>query len=1355
MEKSLKFNYKGLSQDLAKSVGVVDFYYDANNIRILATDSKSTYAVTNEQGNEFILKIPDITISNIDENIHIQYDETLQVLQFTDKEQDSLNEYNDILGFYSNSKIIGHVISRNSIILFCTGRIDSMWEVKFDNNVWSIELLYVRDLNFSEEFPIDVLYNYENSKIQKIYFADSINQLRFLNIKESDLLKKRSDLLNIVSNIELSQPVVISKAFGSGHTSGMIQYAYNLLNLYGQQTSISPISELIPLGKDLGGGDVNENVGQINEILINNIDNSYSIIRLYSIKYASRDTTPIIKLITEQELYGSTFKWVDSNTSVADVTLSEFLFLGGNPQIPAHIEAKDNRLFIANIKELFFDIDNFDTRAFAYDNTQTIRVKKNYQDSILTVIDNTILNSQTIVYEKSDMINPDHDLYKYKSDGITLGRSGKYINLTIEPLSKSQILLEYNTGNNIYEIEDIKFPKSNEIYRYGIEFLNNLGQKSNPKWIADVKHINDNFLKYDSVKININQQGLNFLKLNYPTIIGFRLLRVQRTGKDKTRVTQGLLQPTFFQVPVDPSNSDPNYRYQSLEWNFNTNGILGKDRRPIVAKSRPKLPTPFLRTFDNQSDLFPGTNIAIDIVKKCSNYKAMHFLSDEPDGNNICNEIATTPRTYGDVTEVLACSFQFTELLQLYSPELIFDKSLILSGDSFINPVKKVKIDETRSWLKELRLESMNYNEDNKHNGLWLYTVNNELQNNGLPGLIGHDGAAESRMDFLHYFRNLKTELPITNKNINVKVKDTPKKVLKGESLSYNGIETEYDFRNSLSDFIGDILFNYVDGGPCYLDGMTTDGIDSALLVLDKADMLNKGATDNTLESYYTLLEGNVESNSVLVIDLCKNVVNQYNGNTYEVRQSNDYLRVGQFIKLKDIDANSNILIRNSGDTYRQNFKFSRMTTQSAQRYSEQAQGLIELISIPLETTINLKYRNDKSLYNWDNDFFVKYEDYHKYNDVYSNESSLDISKNIGFTFETIKDADTRIKASKLKSNAEIVDSWTDFLENEYIDLDGQYGPINDLIKDDNDNMYSFQDRAVSYISINPKVLNKGDGITVEIGSGEILSSYTYLSVLSGTLNKWSTVTTPTTIYYYDDLNKAISMLNGKSITNMIDVNGLHHYFNNNIEFDILRKNNPFLKHGVESSYNRYTEDVFFTFHQNKSFTLTYNELSKTFTSFYDYKPSRYIPFENKLITTHPNNNQLYEHFKGNYNEFYEETYPSDITLLVNPSVDYDTVFNNIEYKHEMYLNDLDQVNSTLTSIQSWNEYQDSGKIPLVINNNIKRKFREWRAQIPRHQKSMDRMRGPWIFLKLSFDNVNNKKMILHNIIIHFNVYPT
>ena len=97
-------------------------------------------------------------------------------------------------------------------------------------------------------------------------------------------------------------------------------------------------------------------------------------------------------------------------------------------------------------------------------------------------------------------------------------------------------------------------------------------------------------------------------------------------------------------------------------------------------------------------------------------------------------------------------------------------------------------------------------------------------------------------------------------------------------------------------------------------------------------------------------------------------------------------------------------------------------------------------------------------------------------------------------------------------------------------------------------------------------------------------------------------------------------------------------------------------------------------------------------------------------------------------------------------------MFDNINYKSEVYLNNVDQSDITLTDIQAYNDYQSTLLTPLVNNRNgnLRRRFRDWNAEIPRDGRN--RIRGPWIKLKVQFNNQSNYKLILHDMIISYTV---
>src|SRR5690606_32509993 len=148
-----------------------------------------------------------------------------------------------------------------------------------------------------------------------------------------------------------------------------------------------------------------------------NIDTSYSNIRIYSIKYSSFNTTPVISLIVDEPITTTDFLYSDFGRVINTISLEEFVFLGSNFLIPKSIESKNNRLFLANYKEREFDIDedkqNIDFRAWSFPKMQPTVV----------VADSVSFSSGTLIPE-----NP-----------ITINRLNNIINFNKVPLNHSTI----------------------------------------------------------------------------------------------------------------------------------------------------------------------------------------------------------------------------------------------------------------------------------------------------------------------------------------------------------------------------------------------------------------------------------------------------------------------------------------------------------------------------------------------------------------------------------------------------------------------------------------------------------------------------------------------------------------------------------------------------------------------------------------------------------------------------------------------------------------------------------------------------------------------------------------------------
>ena len=179
---------------------------------------------------------------------------------------------------------------------------------------------------------------------------------------------------------------------------------------------------------------------------------------------------------------------------------------------------------------------------------------------------------------------------------------------------------------------------------------------------------------------------------------------------------------------------------------------------------------------------------------------------------------------------------------------------------------------------------------------------------------------------------------------------------------------------------------------------------------------------------------------------------------------------------------------------------------------------------------------------------------------------------------------------------------------------------------------------------------------------------------------------------------------------------------------------------------------------EERSFTVSYNEMLQAFESFYDYMPGAYLQYGRRLLSSSFfNRNSAYVHNKGPKATYYgQAASDSKLNTILATEGDTTKIYNNLEYKSELYDtlgNDI--YNETLTSLRVFNEYQTTGVIPLTVGTNIKRRMRTWRFTIPRDTtNTLARIRNPWVHVEAIFTNNNDKRLVLHEIIYAFTPAP-
>lgn len=526
---------RGMDQDSSKNKYDNQHYYEAENVRIFTQDGQTSGALEDMAG-------------------------TLERLDLSGISGDPLN-------------IVGHCVLRDNIIVFLTESdsgpsaaltdyivqvpIEELESLTGTNKYTPLStylhsggnVIYKGQLTLSETNPVQCIGRYENQYVQKIYWTDGYNKLRYLNIvydsENNDLENIPIDRLEVIGDIDLVAPVI--NDFVNGELlSGKIQYAYQLYMVNGSQTAFSPASPLYHLvgpsdqainSNDYHGSIVGYNTGKGLSIECTVESTRYTRLRLIAVHYSTYNNEPEIRIVEEVSLENTgvsqTAIVIDVGQTLGTITLEEFRVLSTSLFSPSVIGTKDNFLFAAGITEDSFDVD-FDAKAYRFGGSgstsynptpsagaRTARIYE--EDGSYYDIDGTVAiptwtysGGGTGVWDDSEFDNADcinrfndqaNDglstfLYRYQTNGTTYGGEGPNVSFTfatkdvdVNTSSISSIIGE-DGGGEISSYEGYSNPylaghevgyRRDEVYRFGIVFFDKKGRSSFVKWICDIR----------------------------------------------------------------------------------------------------------------------------------------------------------------------------------------------------------------------------------------------------------------------------------------------------------------------------------------------------------------------------------------------------------------------------------------------------------------------------------------------------------------------------------------------------------------------------------------------------------------------------------------------------------------------------------------------------------------------------------------------------------------------------------------------------------------------------------------------------------------------------------------------------
>lgn len=485
-------------------------------------------------------------------------------------------------------------------------------------------------------------------------------------------------------------------------------------------------------------------------------------------------------------------------------------------------------------------------------------------------------------------------------------------------------------------------------------------------------------------------------------------------------------------------------------------------------------------------------------------------------------------------------------------------------------------------------------------------------------------------------------------------------------------------------------------------------------------------------------------------------VQNRFGGQTEEAFENNVWLPCGDPISLVDTNngVKSSVTIRwEEGDTYFQRYDHIKTYPFTL----EDQNAVTDIVSFMCETRVNIDGRYDRNRGQTSN-FSITPENFNLMNDVYSQPNNFFNYRTINPNKLNLDNFHNSITWTKTKTAGELVDTWTNITLASTLDLDGDKGTVRALRRFNN-NILAFQDRGISQILYNENMqISSTDGVPIEIANSGKVNGKRYISDRIGCTNKWSMCETSNGIYFIDDITKGIFLFNGQ-LDNLSDRLGFHSWINK--ASDSIDIWNPVDFDGFVTYYDKVNGDVFFI---SKDECLAFSEPLGQFSSFYSYEKMPYFTnLEDRGIAFNvEGTGTLYRpwlHNEGDYNMFFGVYQPFYTTVIANPDMPVDKIFNNLEFRSDSWDKSDNLLNTTFDTLTVWNEYQQGTS---TLNNilgrpsDLKKKFRIWRANIPRAnvagstKKGRDRMRNPWLYIKLSMEEENVNKTILHDMIVHY-----
>lgn len=376
---------------------------------------------------------------------------------------------------------------------------------------------------------------------------------------------------------------------------------------------------------------------------------------------------------------------------------------------------------------------------------------------------------------------------------------------------------------------------------------------------------------------------------------------------------------------------------------------------------------------------------------------------------------------------------------------------------------------------------------------------------------------------------------------------------------------------------------------------------------------------------------------------------------------------------------------------------------------------------VVLESTVEPRLTNSEEFYLFGKSINFNHEEL--YNSAYLQENNLRKSIPVPYNFKDNPMMDNIIAVSNTKLSGDYIDAWTQFLTNEFYELDKNKGAVLNIARE-KDQLYSIQKSQTSKIFIDEKNFitpdKGGAAIQVAQGDGSSISGHEIVSDY-GTSFRRATIETPFGFMFFDELKNEIV----KIIQPLLVENSLA------LEVKELFRNNKVI--GIEGFYDDEFKETNLRFRTNNgfNFVISYNELLTVFNGKYDFDNDLYFMFQEKVLAPYNSSKKIGELNRGNELNFFDVQKNLKLKVISAPSF-FDVKINK---GIAVYTNTNYPLLKTtfLTSL---------GHNRIIPGTHHWYKIREGLHTLPsKNPTDHDDIRGTWCSIEIESETLNNKKV--------------